>query len=229
VRRLCLAAVATAFLACSQLSTQPPIVPHEGSPESLQPAAARALYRVRYEGPEGAGSLRLVMRQVAADRFQLQASDAFGRAVWSLDLAGEEVLLVNHRQREACVSGSELRVPEVALRPLPLPAVARVLASQTPLAAPPAADRADWTDDAGQRWTARWEGELLASWTLWQTGEPRLWWSRQPRGGVLSHRDGSQFRWRQVTREQLLPSSYRRLEAPAEYRFGECRAESEPR
>ncbi len=186
---------------------------------------AQTLYRVRYEGPEGAGSLRLVMRRVAADRFQLQASDTFGRAVWSLDLDGEEVLLVNHREKEACVSGSELRVPEMALRPLPLPAVARVLASQTPLPAPPDADRTDWTDETGQRWTARWEDGSLASWMLWQAGEPQLWWSRQDQGGVLSHRDGSQFRWRQTAREKLVPSSYRRIEAPARYHLGQCPAE----
>lgn len=203
------------------------VVPAGGISESLQPAAAQTLYRVRYEGPEGSGSLRLVVRQVAADRFQLRAADTFGRAVWSLDLDGEQVLLVNHRRREACVSGSELRVPEVALRPLPLPAVARVLASRTPLPAPPGADRADWTDQAGQRWTARWQDDLLVSWTLWQSGEPQLWWSRQDRVAVLSHRDGSQFRWRQTAREKLQPSTYKRIEAPAGYNFGRCRAEGE--
>ena len=223
MRRLCLAALATAFSACSSISAPAPIVPQGGITESVPSAASQTLYRVRYEGPEGAGSLRLVMRRLATDRFQLKAADSFGRAVWSLDLDGQEVLLVNHRRKEACVSGSELRVPEVALRPLPLPAVARVLASRTPLPAPPGVDRADWTDEAGQRWTARWEGDLLASWTLWQSGEPQLWWSRQPRGGVLSHRDGSQFRWRETAREKLLPANYQRLEPPADYDFGQCR------
>ena len=94
--------------------------------------------------------------------------------------------------------------------------------------APADADRTDWTDDAGQRWTARWEDGELAGWMLWQAGEPQLWWSRQPRGGILSHRDGSQFRWRQTAREDLVPGEYRRIEAPAEYRFGECRVQEEP-
>ena len=211
-------------LACSQMSAGPgiPAPAGAGGVETGQPVPARTLYRVRYEGPEGAGRLRLVLRQVAADRFQLQASDTFGRAVWSLDFDGEEVLLVNHRERSACVSGSELRVPELALRSLPLPAVARVLASRTPLPTPAGAGESDWTDDSGQRWTARREDDLLAAWTLWQAGEPQLWWSRQPRGGVLSHRDGSQFRWRQAAREKLLPSSYQRIAAPPDYRFGEC-------
>ena len=226
MRRLCLAALTAASLACAPLSAPPRLPPSAAATGGAAAGGAQTLYRVRYEGPSGGGGLRLVMRQAAADRFQLRAADTFGRAVWSLDLDDEDVLLVDHRQKEACVSGSELRVPEVALRPLPLPAVARVLASQTPLVAPAAADAADWTDDDGQRWTARWDDDGLVSWTLWQAGEPQLWWSRQPRGGILSHRDGSQFRWRQTAREDLPLAGYRRIEAPAEYRFGACRAET---
>ena len=227
MRRLCLALATLTLSACAQMPTPTP-VPRGGISSSVEPAPARTLYRVRYEGPDGGGSLRLVVRQVAADRFQLQASDTFGRAVWSLDLDGDDVLLVNHRERQACVAGGELRVPELALRPLPLPAVARVLAARTPVRVPAGADRSDWTDETGRRWTASWEGDRLEAWTLWQEGEPRLSWRRQGRGGVLSHLAGSQFRWRQVTREKLQPSTYRRLEAPADYRFGECRSEAAP-
>ncbi len=237
MRRLWLAAIAATLAGCSQLPAPAPIesAPVEATPvepapaepageraQDGEPAAAQTLYRVRYEGREGSGSLRLVLRQVAAERFQLQAADTFGRAVWSLDLDGDQVLLVEHRRKAACLAGGELRVPELALRPLPLPAVARVLASRTPRRAPAGADRTDWTDETGQRWTARWEDGQLVSWVLWQAAEPQLWWSRQPRGGILSHRDGSQFRWRQTAREDLAPDSYRRIEVPAGYELGEC-------
>jgi hypothetical protein len=221
------------LVGCSQLPAPVSIEPAPSAPpgepgREAAPAAAQTLYRVRYEGREGSGSLRLVLRQVAAERFQLRAADTFGRAVWSLDLDGDQVLLVDHRQRTACVAGSDLRVPEVALRPLPLPAVARVLASRTPRRVPAGADRADWTDETGQRWTARWQDDQLVSWTMWQAAEPQLWWSRQPRGGILSHRDGSQFRWRQTAQEELSPASYRRLEAPAGYDLGECAPQAPP-
>lgn len=228
--RLWLAAVAVLLAACAGL---PPPEASPGKASEAPPgealgrpgeAAFQSLFRVRYEGPDGAGSLRLVQRQVAPERFQLQAADTFGRAVWSLDLDGGEVLLVDHRRRRACLSGGELRVPEVALRPLPLPAVARVLGSRTPLDPPAGADPEDWTDAAGQRWTSRWEEGELAAWMLWQEGEPQLWWSRLPGGGVLSHRDGSQFRWRRTAREELDPTGYRRLEAPEGYELGECEA-----
>lgn len=221
MRQLWLAAVALATLACTHLSSTPHVPPPAGELE-----ARRILYRVRYEGPGGSGSLRLVLRQVATDRFRLQASDAFGRAVWGLDLDGEEVVLVDHRKRRACVSGKEVRVPELALRPLPLTAVPRVLSGRTPLRAPADTDESDWTDGAGQRWTSRRQGERLESWTLWQSGQPRLWWRRQPRGGVLSHRDGSQFRWRQVAQEHQPPSGYQRVVIPPDYESGECDAEA---
>lgn len=227
MRRLCLAAVAAALAACSQLPAPVPAGPPAAAGRGASEDAAQTLYRVRYEGPEGSGTLRLVLRQLAAERFQLQAADTFGRAVWSLDLDGDEVLLIDHRQKTACASGDELRVPEVALRPLPLPAVARVLAARTPLPVPEGADRQDWTDEAGQRWTASWEGDEPVSWMLWQAGEPQLWWSRQPRGGILSHRDGSQFRWRETAREELASASYRPLEVPEGYAFGECAAGGE--
>lgn len=228
MRRLWLAALAAALPACSQVaSTGPPTGPGEVAARATEAGGEQTLYRVRYGGPEGRGSLRLVMRQVAPDRFQLQAADTFGRAVWGLDYEGDEVLLLDHQRKEACVAGRELRVPELALRSLPLPAVARVLGGETPLPAPASADPTDWTDGSGQRWTARWEEGLLVAWTLWQDGEPRLWWSRQDDGGILSHRDGAQFRWRRTMSETLAPSRYRRLETPEAYGLAACRAAGE--
>ncbi len=130
---------------------------------------------------------------------------------------------MNHRERFTCVAGSELRIPELALRPLPLEAVPRVLAGEVPLP-PPAGvdDPSDWTDPSGRRWTLRREQGELRGWTLWVDDEPRLAWLAQPRGGVLSHLDGSQFRWREVAREELEPAEYRRLEPPAGYPVEPC-------
>ena len=223
MRRLGLVVALTLLPGCARMAAGPPVGAEGGVSGAPAGGATQTLYRVRYDGPEGDGSLRLVLRQVAPDRFQLQAADTFGRAVWALDYADDTVLLLDHRREEACVAGRELRVPELALRPLPLPAVARVLAGETPLPAPPGADPADWTDEAGQRWTVRREEERLAAWTLWQAGEPQLWWTRQASGGVLSHRDGSQFRWRTTAREEIPASSYQRLEAPEGYEMGTCR------
>ena len=214
-----LAVLAGLVAACAPLVVQPPV----SGPELAAPWPAQTLYRVRYEGPAGEGGLRLVLRQVAEERFQLLASDSLGRAAWSLELWDDEVLLVNHRERLSCVAGSELRVPELALRSLPLVAVPRVLYGRTPLPPPPgAADPGDWSDDSGSRWTLHRDDGRLGSWTLWQEGEPRLSWKRQSDGGVLSHLDGAQFRWRQVTREKLSPASYRRIEAPSDYPLEAC-------
>lgn len=206
--------------ACGVGLPGPRLPPAAGSPATG--AATQTLYRVSYDGPAGDGRLRLVLRQLAAERFQIRTADALGRAVWSLELAASEVLLVDHRERRACRTGRELRVREIALAPLPLEAIPRVLAGETPAVPPPAADASDWTDPTGRRWTARREAGALAAWTLWEEGEPVLWWLRQPRGGILSHREGSQFRWKEAAREPLPDGGYSPLEVPEGYALGAC-------
>lgn len=208
-----------------------PLAPPEQPGEPALPAApiepsetppTQTLFRVSYDGPAGDGRLRLVLRRAAADRFQIRTADALGRAVWSLELAASEVLLVDHRERSACRAGAELRVPEIALAPLPLVAIPRVLSGETPLVPPAGADTEDWTDPSGRRWTARHQAGELEAWTLWEEGRPVLWWSRQPRGGILSHRDGSQFRWKQAASEPLAEAAYPPLEVPEGYELGTC-------
>ena len=60
-----------------------------------------------------------------------------------------------------------------------------------------------------------------ASWTLWADGRPLLWWGRQPAGGILSHREGAQFRWRETVAEPL-SGDLRELTVPPDYRRGAC-------
>ncbi len=211
---------------CTALPAPRPVPPPAaGTPAN--PAAAEArqrLYRVQYDGPAGHGGLRLVLRLAAPERFQIAASDSLGRAVWSLDHAPGTAALVDHRERLYCVTDSDLRMPEVALAPLPLTALPRVLAGRLPVPPPAGTDPAepDWRDGQGRRWTARLEESEPASWTLWEEGEPRLWWLRQPRGGILSHRDGSQFRWRGVVDEPLAGGSLTPFTPPDGYERGAC-------
>lgn len=189
--------------------------------------ASQRLYRVRYQGPEGDGSLRLTLRLAAPDRFELSAADPLGRARWSLRLDGDRARVVDHERREYCRTGSSLRVPEVALAELPVESLPRVLLGRLPV--PPPAARAsaaeiDFRDQRGRRWTARLDEGAPASWTLWEAGEPLLWWQPQPRGGVLSHRRGAQFRWRETVAEPLAagPSALGPGAPPEGYREVEC-------
>ncbi len=168
------------------------------------------LYRVRYQGPQGDGSLRLVLKLEAPDRFSIAASDTFGRAVWSLAFADSETRIVDHRAKTHCATGADVRVPEAALAPLPIGLLPSVLLGRLPVMPERLGEGEvlDFLDSAGRRWTARIEEGEPRAWTLWRGGEPSLWWQPQGTGGgVLSHRSGSQFRWRETGNEPLATST----------------------
>ena len=79
----------------------------------------------------------------------------------------------------------------------------------------------DLTDPDGRRWTGSLEAGKPSSWTLWEGEQPTLWWTRQDKGGILSHRQGVQFRWRTVVREPL-ESGFERLAVPENYAKAAC-------
>lgn len=202
----------------SQMSTTTSwaIAPHELGTQSL--------FRVQYDGPEGDGGLRLVMRIETSQRFQLSATDSLGRAVWSVDVEPAEAVLVYHREKAYCVTSGEVRLPETALAPLPLRSLPRVLLGDVPV---PAADRGltfsqgGFVDAAGRRWSARTNGEAPTAWTLYDPDGPLLWWTAQGKGGILSHREGVQFRWRRSVRENLT-ETLSTLPVPAGYERRSC-------
>ena len=217
-------------LACAHRGT--PVQTHDAdlSVEAPWTLATRDLgtqnlFRVRYGGPKRDGGLRLVLRLDSSDRFQLVASDILGRALWSMELFDQQVLLVDHSAKTYCVAGKELALPEVALDPLPVRALPRVLLGYLPVevgADSMTADaRFDHTDPDNRRWTGRLEAGTPSSWMLWQGEQPVLWWTRQDKGGVLSHHEGVQFRWRTVVREPL-ESGFERLAAPGGYTKAAC-------
>jgi hypothetical protein len=183
------------------------------------------LFRVRYGGRKGAGGLRLILRLDTSDRFQLVASDILGRAVWSMELYDRQVLLVNHSEKTYCLAGMELALPEVALDPLSVGALPKVLLGYLPVAV--GADsvtgdaRFDFTDPDHRRWTGSLEAGKPSNWMLWEGEQPVLWWTRQDKGGILSHREGVQFRWRTVVREPL-ESGFERLTVPGSYEKAAC-------
>lgn len=185
----------------------------------------QSLFRVRYGDRKGAGGLRLILRLDTSDRFQLVASDLLGRAVWSLELYDRQVLLVSHSEKTYCLAGIELALPEVALDPLPVRALPKVLLGYLPVAV--RADsvtgdaRFDFTDPDHRRWTGNLESDGPSNWMLWEGEQPVLWWTRQEKGGILSHREGVQFRWRTVVSEPL-GGGFERLAVPGSYAKAAC-------
>ncbi len=204
-------AVLVGELGCAGARVEPgtaiPGVPEAGIADfDSELSDKQYLFQVRYTGPEGAGSLRLVLRVHEATSFQLLAADTLGRARWSLQLRQGRTLLLDHRQETYCEGGDDLRLGEQSLVLLPISVLPRLLLNELPLASPDleaVEGSAEFEENDERRWSIRREDGELSAWTLWLSDEPTLWWTRQGKGGILSHRDGSQFRWRLVVAEPL--------------------------
>jgi hypothetical protein len=227
-------------------------------PPWVVPAAAygtQTLYRVSVSGAEGQGSLKLTLRLAAPRRYQAQAADPLGRAVWSLDVEGGKGLWLDHRARLFCRLESAFDLAFLPLGPLSLDALPPLLLGRLPVApADPAAvaiqplpgapagggggagagdgvaAQLAYSDAAGRRWTAVLRDGRPLSWGLWRDSAagPVLSWLDSGGGwAVLSdRRKGVQVRWRQTVCEELR-SPLAPLAPPADYRPGRC-AQGEP-
>ncbi|MEM7480245.1 MAG: hypothetical protein AAF481_03630 [Acidobacteriota bacterium] len=190
--------------------------------------SSQYLFRVRYDGGEGAGSFRLVLRLTADDRFQASAVDLFGRPLWALQVSGGEGLWLDRRESFACRAAASFELP---LAPLPIGALPALLLGRLPV--PLAMDSAGEAFDAsGRRWTYSIGGggsaaagtDKLTAWTVWRGRERLLAWLIAGEERVLSDpRGGYQLRWRRVNQAPLAapPSP---LTIPPDYREVECKA-----
>ena len=187
-------------------------------------APIQSLFRVHYQGPAGVGGMRLVLRRASPDRFQLDAADLLGRSLWTLRVEGDRLLLADHREKVYCEGRDRIEVPDPVLATLSPRDLRRALEGRLPV--PPPAhtegqERLDFKDSRGRRWTASYDRGELVSWSLWQEGAPVLWWLGVGSGGILSHRDGSQFRWRRGVSEPLADTALARPIAEG-YELGTC-------
>lgn len=191
---------------------------------------SQRLYRVSYDGPEENGSFRLTLLLETPERYQVRTVDPLGRALWTLDVAGEQGLWTDHRNRLFCRLDGAFDLAAARLAPFPLPALPALLLGRLP--APPATPvegegdgRISYRDAEGRRWSARLADGLPAAWTLYGEDGPSLLWSRQGDESYLSDRlRGSQLRWREVVREGLAEPLPARLPSarPAGYREADC-------
>jgi hypothetical protein len=208
------------------------------APWALPPSehGQQSLFRLQFGGERGEGTLRAALRLETPSRFELAATDALGRQVWTLSVAPDTAIWLDHRGRRACPLGAEIQIADLGLPPLPLAAVPALLLGRLPLvpsattAVAAGAETAASGElrDGDRRWSWRRSGEQLAAWTLYQNGSPALWWRRDGDGGVLSaRRQRAQLRWQRVLAEPaelpvIAPAT------PAEYRTDDCHGISLP-
>jgi hypothetical protein len=206
--------------------------PWEIPPELL---ASQRLYRVRYQGPEGEGGMRLTLQLDEPERYRARAVDLLGRALWSLSFDGGGGLWVDHRAGVFCRLRGHADLTglaRLALAPFPLEALPPLLLGRLP-ARPavgtepaPAGSTVDYRDAEGRRWTASLAGDgTPESWALWgesAAAGPVLTWLAAGGEAVLSDRAaGIQLRWREVVAEPLAGAPGA-AEPPADYREVSC-------
>jgi hypothetical protein len=166
------------------------------------------LLRVRVEGPEGGGSLRLIARIADPGTFQIEALDTVGRRLWRLYVGGGRAQMVDFRQRLACVSTDAVPLPDVGLDLGSATAALAVLLGRLPDELRLVESRPGlslFVDQLARRWRVRTDPSgRLRSWTVLRDGEPEMWWRSYDDGeNIVSHRAGAQVRWRQARVEEL--------------------------
>ncbi len=200
------------------------------------------IVRMRYEGPEGNGTLRLVLRFEDPERFHVSASDRLGRRWWDLNVRKGDAHVLWVRERTFCRYAGDLEVPALSLGPVPARAVAALLMRRLP--APPA-DAGVWQETAvrggpergveidfedrrGRRWTTEATPAGPIRWTLWRGGRVQASWSRDEEGMArLEESDtGLRLRWIQPRPATELAAPLPAPAVPSGYRPGLCAADA---
>lgn len=197
------------MVACSSTDLRQQRVTSAGDPTAQADEVSQAsqeLFKVSYSGPQGSGSMRLVLRRQTGGSFQLVTSDALGRSLWSLQADSSHTMFVDHRRQVFCSTEDEFHLNEVTLKIFPISSIPRLLRGDLPIDLPtgrPIGDSMEHEDSQGRRWSVRRENDEVIAWTLWVSALPTLWWTKSNKAGILSHRDGGQFRWRSVVQEPM--------------------------
>lgn len=194
------------------------------------------IVRMRYDGPEGQGTLHLVLRFESPDRFHVEASDRLGRRWWDLNVQDGGALVLWVRERTFCRYRGDLEIPALSLGPVPAGAVAALLLRRLPappvdpgvveaaLAAGSAGVKLDFEDRRGRRWTAVTTASAPRSWTLHRGARTRASWRVDADGmsRLVEPEAGLELRWRQNRPAKPLKGSLRPPEVPAGFVPGVC-------
>ncbi len=200
------------------------------------------IVRMQFEGPEGSGTLRLVLRFEDPESFHISASDRLGRRWWELGVREGNALVLWVRERTFCRYAGDLEIPALSLGPVPARALAALLMRRLP--APPAdarvwnetvvpgrSDRSvelDFEDRRGRRWTTETTTAGPARWTLWRDNHARASWSGNVEGmaRLVESDTGLELRWLQRRPATELAEPLPAPSVPSGYRPGVCDADA---
>lgn len=181
------------------------------------------ILRAQYDGPEGKGGFRLVLRLEAAERYDLTAVDGAGRTLWRLRARPTGGLFEDVAAERYCRLDTAAHLPGGLGLDLPLGALPKVLLGRLPLGAEPPAGSGSATE-GDRRWTWTVAAGELERWTLWRDGQPAVWWSRRGAEATLSVRGrATQVRWQTAVREPI-GRALEDLVPPAGWEEGACDA-----
>ncbi len=212
----------------------------EAAPWEIPEAEWRTqrIVRMRYQGPEGSGTLRLVLRFEDPDSFHVSASDRLGRRWWDLNVREGSALVLWVRERTFCRYAGDLEIPALSLGPVPARAVAALLMRRLP--APPAdtgaweetaasgkPDRGvelDFEDRRGRRWTTETSAAGPKRWTLWSRERARASWRADVDGmaRLVESDTGLELRWTQPKPATELAAPLPAPTVPSGYRPAVC-------
>ena len=145
--------------------------------------------------------------------------------IWTIDVADGTGTVLSHRSKTYCVAEdvASLSLAEPELSGIPLSSLPAILLGFPPL--PVVLSGVDEVveihESPSRTWRGRVEQGQLASWSLTDEYGPLMGGSRQERGGILSHREGYQFRWQEQAREQFI-GDLGEFELPPDYREVPC-------
>lgn len=154
-------------------------------------------------------SFKMVLRLARSDRFDLAATDPFGRGLWRMGVDGATGSFVDDRERWSCHFDprrpnalprldwglAAVDLPPVLLGRLPLSAPAQVRATGP--------GESTLEDGLGRSWRVESDGRGVVAWLL-DSATGTLSYRREERGAILTDEDaGTRVRWRELASESL--------------------------
>jgi hypothetical protein len=188
---------------------------------------SQRLLRVRLSSDEGRGRFRLLLRLHDPKRYQIRATHPlFNTRLWTLDVEGEEAVLVDFQQHVVCRYQGVAEIGAIPLGPFPFASLPALLIGYLPLAPVgeperSGRDRLSFSDAEGRHWNADLDRGTVERFEV--AGEETVTWERGADDWYVlaSAAENLDLRWKETLREPL-GEPLAAVEVPAGYAEGPC-------